>query len=232
MSVAVQRDPTIETIKGSIGIFLSLAGVACGLTMLYMGMRAVMEIGGACADGGPFVPVRPCPKGVPLLTVGGIFGGLASFGVYLWQAFKRDIPNFAAFAWPALFLSLGWNFLEFGLNPPGREGLEWGWLACAIVFGLMGGLPLLALVGPTLRGFGDATPPVAGSMKPLAATRRVLSRRPPARPAHPKNRPSGGGSPTGWVDELERLGRMHAQGLLSDDEYDAAKRRLLGEDLR
>ena len=229
MSVALQRDPTIETIKGSIGVFLSLAGVACGLTMLYMGMRAVMEIGGACAEGGPFVPVRPCPEGVPLLTIGGIFGGLTSFGLYLWQAFKRDIPNFAAFAWPALFLSLGWNFLEFGLNPPGRDWLEWGWLVCAIVFGLMGGLPLLALVGPTLRGFGDDAPPVPGSMKPLAATRQVLSRRPPNRPPRPGGGPGNGGAPKGWVDELERLGRMHSEGLLSDDEYAAAKRRLLDE---
>ena len=28
----------------------------------------------------------------------------------------------AAFAWPALFLSLGWNFFEFGFNPPGDVG--------------------------------------------------------------------------------------------------------------
>ncbi|HJR44931.1 MAG TPA: SHOCT domain-containing protein [Actinomycetota bacterium] len=225
MSRAVQ-DQTIETIKGSIAIFLSLAGVACGLTMLYLGMRAVMEIGGACADGGPFVPVRPCPKGVPLLTIGGIFGGIASFAFYLWQAFKRHVPNFAAFTWPALFLSLGYNFLDFGLNPPGRDGLEWGWLICAILFGLMGGLPLLALVGPTLRGFGQADPPTPGSMKPLAATRLVIRRS----AATSARQSDPGTTRTEWVDELERLARLHAAGELTDDEWAAAKRRLLGED--
>ena len=25
-------------------------------------------------------------------------------------------------AWPALFLSLGWNFLEYGVNPPEAFG--------------------------------------------------------------------------------------------------------------
>ena len=44
-------------------------------------------------------------------------------------------------AWPGLFLSLGWNFLEFAFLPQG--GLAWGWLICGVVFVLMGGLPLL-----------------------------------------------------------------------------------------
>ena len=45
-------------------------------------------------------------------------------------------------AWPGLFLSLGWNFLEFSFAPPGG-GFAWGWLVCGVVFVLMGGLPLL-----------------------------------------------------------------------------------------
>jgi hypothetical protein len=44
-------------------------------------------------------------------------------------------------AWPALFLSLGWNFLEFGVQPPGG-GLAWGWLVPGVMFVLMGGGPL------------------------------------------------------------------------------------------
>jgi hypothetical protein len=41
-------------LRAWVGTFLSLAGVACGLTWLYLGMRSVMEIGGACASGGPY----------------------------------------------------------------------------------------------------------------------------------------------------------------------------------
>lgn len=47
--------------RASVSIFISVAGVAAGLTLLYLGMRAVMEIGGACADGGPYVPRQSCP---------------------------------------------------------------------------------------------------------------------------------------------------------------------------
>ena len=51
----------------SIGTVLGyLAGIAVGtmsMTLLFLGMRAVMDVGGACADGGPFVTAQPCPSG-------------------------------------------------------------------------------------------------------------------------------------------------------------------------
>src|SRR5687768_10204791 len=124
-------------------VFLGLAAATVGLTFLFLGMRAVMEIGGACAEGGPFVPVRPCPKGIPLVMIGGIWGGLIFAGIYAWQAVKHQVPSFLGLLWPALFLSLGWNFLEFGLNPPFGEGVAVGWLICAVLFAVMGGLPLI-----------------------------------------------------------------------------------------
>src|SRR3712207_848889 len=111
-------------------------------------MRAVMDVGGACAEGGPYEIAQPCPDGVPLMMVGGILGGLVCVGLFMWFAARLGggYATIAAFAWPALFLSLGWNFFEYGLGPPGEgEGLVWGWLVCAGVFFLMGGLPLLGL---------------------------------------------------------------------------------------
>lgn len=49
-----------------------------------------------------------------------------------------------ALAWPALFLSLAWNFLEYALQPPEGEGIVWGWLIPGVLFVLMGGVPWLA----------------------------------------------------------------------------------------
>src|SRR5919204_232452 len=95
-------------LRSSLWVFLSLAGVTAAITMLYLGMRSVMEIGGSCAEGGPFVPVRPCPKGVALIMVGGIWLGLIFAGMYVWQSLKSGGPSFAGLLWPALFLSLGW----------------------------------------------------------------------------------------------------------------------------
>lgn len=116
------------------------------MTMLFLGMRSVMGIGGACAEGGPFVPVRPCPEGVPLLVVGGFWLGALSTAVYAWKVYAHKAPSLLAYFWPALFLSLGWNFAQFGFAPPDGSGLVWGWIVCAAVFLLMGGLPLVIVV--------------------------------------------------------------------------------------
>lgn len=235
MSIAAPGHGNLERAKASLFIFLSLAGVACGLTLMFLAMRSVMEIGGACAEGGPFVPVRPCPDGVPGLLLGGLWGGVACFGIYLWQAFKHKVPTFAGFAWPALFLSLGWNFLEFGLNPPGSDGLAWGWLLCAVVFALMGGLPLLVVVGPTWRRFAgrDTDNPLAGT--PLAGIKSVGTLVKNARPARarPAPAPPTPTAPEGeaegdFVGQLERLDRLRRSGALDADEFESAKERLLG----
>ena len=139
-------------IRANIGSFLSLAGVTIGLTWLYLGMREVMEIGGACAEGGPYVVAQPCPDGVPLLIVGGILGGLVCLGLFLWFSSRLggSYAALAALAWPALFLSLGWNFFEFAFDARGaEEGVVWGWLVCGVLFALMGGVPLLWFLKPS-----------------------------------------------------------------------------------
>jgi hypothetical protein len=172
-------------VRATVGVSVTLAGVTVGMTSLFLGMRAVMEIGGACADGGPFVPVQPCPKGVPLMMIGGIWGGIAFLGAYLWQTHRHQVPSLVALAWPALFLSLGWNFLEYGIDPPADVGLVWGWLFCAVIFVLMGGLPLLAVVRPTIRAFASkgAVPSprdaIRGQMRPQMPRRGTASVAPP-----------------------------------------------------
>lgn len=53
---------------------------------------------------------------------------------------EREINLVALLFWPAIFLSLGWNFMEYGFFS--GEGLVWGWIICGVVFVLMGGLPV------------------------------------------------------------------------------------------
>src|SRR5690348_13878971 len=125
------------------------------ITLAFLGMRAVMDVGGACADGGPYVSAQSCPDGAtPALLLGifglFLFGGIAMvYGVRLggvWSAAPL-------FAWSGLFLALGWNFLDYGLfNPPFDEGVIWGWLICGVIFVAMGLAPLLG----GLAMFGDA----------------------------------------------------------------------------
>lgn len=123
-----------------MGTFLGLAGVCASLTLLWLAMRAVLDIGGSCATGGPFEIARPCPKGVGWMFPIAINAGLVLLVIYGVSTSKR--LNLAAFAWPALFLSLGWNFLEYGVTSPGSDGLEWGFLIPGVLFVFMGGWPL------------------------------------------------------------------------------------------
>jgi hypothetical protein len=129
-----------------------LAGIVVGttsITLLFLGMRAVMDIGGACADGGPYVTAQPCPSGTPLAMLGGMFGLFGAAGLIMW--FGSQISTAAAavvaLGWPALFLSLGWNFINYGLRPPdGEPGPVWGWLIPGILFWVMGAAPVVVAI--------------------------------------------------------------------------------------
>src|SRR2546430_6052942 len=111
----------------TVSIFVGMAGLACALTVLFLSMRAVMRIGGSCASGGPFEIRNPCPKGIAGLMIGSVWIGLLFAAVYAYQSSRADGPGLVKLAWPALFLSLGYNFLAFGIHPPGGGGLQWGW---------------------------------------------------------------------------------------------------------
>jgi hypothetical protein len=200
-----------------------LAGVAVGtasITLLFLGMRAVMAIGGACADGGPYVSARPCPTGVPLAMVAATFGLFASAGLILLfgSRFGGRWMGLPLLGWPALFISLGWNFLEFGLRPPGGAGLDWGWLIGGVVFVIMGAAPLAVVVLGWRATKGDS----AGVRRVVASGLEITARRAPLPPP-----PDRGGDDI--LERLERLADLHRRGDLSDEEFGAAKRRLLGE---
>lgn len=222
-------------------LFAGMAGASAALTVLFLSMRAVMRVGGFCAEGGPYVIETPCPKAVAGLLIGSIWIGLICLGVYVWETFRLGGPNLAGLAWPALFLSLGYNFFEFGLRPPEGQGLVWGWLICGIVFVLMGGVPLVAVLATLGRSHDSPSRTVRTSARLLAASQLAQaaatarwSWATPSSGTSSAPDPSGMSTSTsasaegGVVDELERLADLRHRGDLSDDEYEAAKRRLLG----
>lgn len=215
-------DPSVGSVAGPtlparLGVLLALAGVAAALTLVFLSMRSVMEIGGACASGGPFVPIRPCPRGVPGLLIGGIWGGLILAFVYIGLSIRHRVPSFAGLLWPALFISLGWNFLEYGVDPPFGEGLAWGWLVCGVLFMLMGGIPLWIWIGVLRRqGLSRTASRIPRPLRPVAGIPQRVSWAPLA----------GGGSDD-LASVLERLDALHRSGALDDSEYKAAKRRAI-----
>ncbi|MGE5595806.1 MAG: SHOCT domain-containing protein [Hyphomicrobiales bacterium] len=232
-------------LAASAAVFVTLAAAVCGLTLLFLGTRSVMEVGGSCASGGPYQPVQSCPDGAPVAVFGGIWGGLIAVGLYVWMTRRYGVPGFLALAWPALFLSLGWNFLEFGLNSPGPDGgLEWGWLVCGVVFVLMGGGPLVLFFGPYLRGslpfLGPGDPPAPGSggglrfsppPPPLEVATVLWNPRPESGWNEGTSVASiDGDDGGGLVADLERLAALRRSGMLSEEEFARAKERLMEEE--
>jgi hypothetical protein len=136
--------------------FLTLGTVlfVASLVLVYQSMRSVMDIGGSCASGGPYVTARPCPDNVAWAMPLGIFGMMAGAGLTLLATFSEGGPRPYVFSWSALFLALGWNFLDYGVSPPGG-GTSWSWLICGVTFVVMAVVPLIFLLAP--RTFRWAT---------------------------------------------------------------------------
>lgn len=136
---------------------LGVAGLAAAITLLFLGMRAIMDVGGFCAEGGPYVIEQHCPEGAPLATLLGFLGGFVAVLLMAWKGAKLGSgAGYAVFlAWPALFGVLGYNFLEYGFNPPGDDpGWAWSWVVCGVVFEAMA-------IGPLLVGLSAARSPMS-----------------------------------------------------------------------
>ena len=240
---AAPRSPGI----GAVSAYLvGMGGLAFTLTILWLSMRAVMGIGGACASGGPYVPSVECPDSVVLLTPVSIFGififgGLAAWGgVHLGGRWVALI----SLGWPALFLSLGWNFLEFGFWPPGgNDGeLVWSWIICGVVFVLMGGVPLIvglrgaSMVAGSHRAYAGGRI-LVGPKRGFDAMRDFQQQLQASVEARNAVRADAAGAEAGArfaaeqerdvAARLEKLAQLHAAGDLTDAEFDAAKRATL-----
>jgi hypothetical protein len=221
--------------------FIGVAAVVACLTVLFYCMRAVMDIGGSCASGGPYVVARPCPKGVGWMTPVSIFAGLASLGWMIAWDHGLSGPKWALLAWPALFLSLGYNFWDYGLDAPGEQGAVAGWIVCGVLFVLMGAVPLLALKMREVRRttfWADASgtrerrlglrPAVSTVIRTAKPTFRTAAQSPFTTPPPSPHAGAGGGdASTEMVGELQRLAAMHRAGELTDEEFAIAKQRIL-----
>ena len=70
--------------RAVIGFLLGIAGLAFCIALLWLGMRAVMDLGGFCASGGPYVIAVECPDAVLATTPLSIFGAFLAIGLILW----------------------------------------------------------------------------------------------------------------------------------------------------
>ena len=223
---------------------LGVVGLSASLTILWLGMRSVLDVGGYCAEGGPYVIAQHCPEGTALLIPLSIFAGLGSAALMGWEGTKLGSPwgALVGLAWPALFISLGWNFLEFAFRPPeGMVGVQLGWLIPGVLFVIMGAVPLIGFLpgGKSWRSpaakstFAFADPEQVDRgidrqrerlVNDLAAYARkdALRQQGGAAAAAVANDPD-----SDLVTKLERLDALHRSGALTYDEFQKAKAALL-----
>ena len=111
------------------------------------------------------------------------------------------MPSFVSLLWPALFLSLGYDFFDYGNTKAGVAGL----FVVGVVFVLMGGVPLIWALPHLFKvyvlGHLDAEPPLHVMTTGTAVNAlKVLSRIPAAR------------AKADMTENLERLEQLHQQG--------------------
>ena len=223
-----------------VALFLvGIAGLAASLTILWLGMRAVLGVGGFCAEGGPYVITQHCPEGTAWLIPLAVFAGLGSAGLTGWEGSKLGAPwgGIVGLAWPGLFISLGWNFLEFAFFPPeGMDGIQLGWLIPGILFVIMGAFPLIGFLpgGKSWQSNGSSATFAFADQEDknvdLAERRtRLLNDlvdhadvQPNATHAAQKN-----AADDDLVSKLERLDALHRSGSLTYDEFQKAKQELI-----
>jgi hypothetical protein len=165
--------PDRPRLRDVLWLGVAVAGGVMCITLLSLGMRSVMDIGGACADGGPYVSARPCPNGTAPAMFLGSFGlfGFGALGMVFGARVGSPWGAFPLFGWSLLFGVLGWNFLQYGwLNPPEGQGVELGFLVPGIMFEVMAIVPLLFMASAlwALRGYRRpaGAPSVEGSSAP------------------------------------------------------------------
>jgi len=224
-------------------LFTGVAGLAGSITLLFHVMRAVMQVGGACGSDGQYQVAVACPDGVAPGILLAIFGGLIALGVTMLATWRTKAPSIVLLAWPGLFMSLGFNFLQDGISPADGSGAGVGSIICGVVFEVMGAVPLLFFVSiwrdqwrrraPRSTARASAVPvvtqvevasPAASTWVPTSGP--LPADEPPEPPEPPVDDLDGGGDPR-LVERLQQLADLHRGGDLTDAEFRAGKRAIL-----
>ena len=131
--MTLKRPPYLRV--AALSVCLLLIGVA--VAWLYYPMRAVLDVGGYCAEGGPYVIETHCPEGSTLFLMLGVALWFAGVFIGLIVAASLSAPQPIFLGWALLFGALGWNFIDYGFNADPSGSIVGSWLVCGIVFWLM-----------------------------------------------------------------------------------------------
>ena len=250
MTAVARSSPPLRSV---VLLVIGLAGLAMCITLLYLGMRSVMDIGGQCADGGPYVIAQHCPDGATAAMFIGMFGLFLFGGIAMWGGVTIGDPwaEIPLLAWTGLFGTLGWNFLDYGLVSPPDGQVGWGFLIPGVLFEIMAFGPVVLAAWAALssrpRPTARVSEGIARQIHPIRLNTFSIREaapepEPPEGPSLTDERRSMDGALAAVVARrsaapsesvvagLERLSSLHDRGALSAEEFEAAKQALLREE--
>ncbi|HEX6389581.1 MAG TPA: SHOCT domain-containing protein [Solirubrobacteraceae bacterium] len=210
-------------LRGLLGVVLAAASVVIASITIYHLVRT-----GSCASGGPYLSARPCPEGTGwriVMLIGSIFV-LAPISVVVFGSRAKSsaggLGGLIGLLWTMGWIAMGSASWVAGHGPGAPVDGGEGSTAVAITFWGIGGVSLLFVVLALAAGVRTAR----SRPRPSAARR---SPPPPPRPA-PVVRPA---PPKDEVDDvarrLKQLDELKALGAVTDAEYTAKRREILGE---
>jgi hypothetical protein len=143
VSTQVRSGAALRRVLAVTVLGLGIAAGAAAITVLSMLLRAATAVGGSCAGADASLAVQPCRShgGAALLLVFGC--ALVCLLAVSWGAAVLRAPRPLFLAWPVLALTLGWNFLRDGFDPPMGESIALGYVVGGVVFLVLGTAPLL-----------------------------------------------------------------------------------------
>jgi hypothetical protein len=179
---------------------------------------------GSCGSSSTYVTTRPCPPGTGghiLALIGGIFGGLIGIGVWATRG-SRGRPArvpLGLIMWSLLFVTLTGSVALAAYGPANNHaaGSRTVAIVFAFVFVPMGLAPVLyAFASRSERAQTASTPAV--TFAPVTTGFRAP---PPVVAVVDEEEDQ--------LDRIEKLGELRDKGLITAEEFEAQKKRLLDE---
>jgi hypothetical protein len=208
----------------AIGL-VALAICAVSIVGIDWGIYHLVRTGN-CGSSTTYISTRPCPPGTGghiLALIGGIFGGL--IGVGIWAARgslgRPSAIPLGLIMWSLLFITLAASVAYAAYGPASNDSS--GSHAVAIILGVifvpmgLAPLPFALRSGGRSRSQAVTLPPSA-FMPPPASV--FVAGRPAAVAVEEDDDP---------LDRIAKLGELRDKGLITPEEFEAQKKRLLSE---
>jgi hypothetical protein len=188
-----------------------------------------------CGTTGTTYVSRPCPPGTAghiLSLIGGIFGGLLGIGLFAARGRRGTATGsigIGVIMWSLLFVTAAGSIAYSAYGPGNRDSsaAKTTAIILGVIFVPLGLAPLPFALGGRRKAQQFVQLSTTGfptSGVPTFATPYI---RPPTPSAPPSPAASAGEEDP--LEKIAKLGQLRDRGLLTPEEFEAQKKRLLGE---